>query len=282
MNRAVLAGGLGRWRSCQSLHLTTACRRLPTASAPASLWLSAAPDAQRWAPRAREAKPRRNSPGQDVLFHLGRRLATRRRATRRGPALCQRMPAPYGARGYPPRPGQSSRGACQAARPAGLLAQAHRPPRQEQASARVASSSGGRGWRAPHAWPRPAPWPLPGRGSAVSRSPGLGVRAGRTGRGVQVGRMAAASTRAAGRDCWRGACHTVFGGRVAAGRGPRGAVQPPAAPTRGVPVRRGGRLPRRGGVVRRGVVGGGRWSGGVKARPGASTCAQQGLASDAQ
>ncbi len=42
---------------------------------------------RRWAPRAREAKPRENSPGQEVLRLLGWYLATRGSTTRRRTAL---------------------------------------------------------------------------------------------------------------------------------------------------------------------------------------------------
>ena len=107
--------------SAPAPHRTTGCRRRQTASARASLPLFAAPEPQRWAPRAREAKPRGNSPGSEALPHLRGRLFTRGSITRRGTALLARVQAPRRTVGIPPRHGQAQSGVCNAARPAGPL-----------------------------------------------------------------------------------------------------------------------------------------------------------------
>ena len=135
-----------------------------------ALPLPGAGEAQRWAPRAREAKPRGNSPGQKVLRPLGGHLSTRGSTTRHRTTFRHRMQAPHRAEGLPPRPGQVQRGACDATRPA----PARTGPPSSQASAgrdrRVgeARRAGGR-WRV---WLSPAP--APGWGRAVARGKGHG------------------------------------------------------------------------------------------------------------
>jgi len=144
--------------------------------------------------------------------------------------------------------------------------------RQERAGAggpprrciRVASLYRLHGWRPSRAWPGPEPQSAPGCGSPAGRGPGQGVGgwSRRTGYPGGTGRR-------------------VRGGRGAAGRGPCGRVPHHPAPVCGVQVRRDGRRPRRGGVVRRDVVGR-RSARGVTAEPGARACAQPGTGADAQ
>src|SRR5262245_15871889 len=55
---------------------TTGCRRRQTASARTSLPLSAAPEPQRWAPKARGEKSRGPSQDPKALLHVGGRLST--------------------------------------------------------------------------------------------------------------------------------------------------------------------------------------------------------------
>ena len=150
-------------RRAVPLHLTSTCRRPPPASAPTSLRLPAAPEAQRWAPAARGEKPLRTLPRsggsappgrvsrQDREPHRTRDGAppTRAGVPRRGMRPCQGAPA-----------GRAS----DAGRPADARSQAMRPPRPARTweggpppSGRVASPCRGRGGSAQRARPGAAP-----------------------------------------------------------------------------------------------------------------------------
>src|SRR6266446_470702 len=73
-------GGGTRFSGEECWHtIMDCCKRRGTASAPTSLRLLPAPEAQRWAPRVQEEKPRRTSHGQEAPLPWGG-LAPRREA----------------------------------------------------------------------------------------------------------------------------------------------------------------------------------------------------------
>ena len=197
--------------------LTLACRRRQTASARPSLPLSAAPEAQRWAPRVREALPARSLPP------LGGHRATRGRPTRRGTGRRSRVRASYGEGCVPPRPGEDDGGAV-TRRGLGQRGARPRTPHRRRAPLapdrrcpvpvwRPRGPSAAGALRTPDVAPPPGTWVWWRAGASPRRAGTVGPRPRlRQARRARVGR-AEPST--------------------AGGRGTRGHGQPQPAPRRG-------------------------------------------------
>jgi len=211
----------------------------------------------RWAPAAREAKPRGNPPDQEARLHLGGRLSTRGSPPTRDSAPPSR-PGPRRTAGCPPRHGRAEGGACTRH---GRLDRSDRPCVPPGRWGRVPQGRRGAppGWR-----PRAA-----GVGG-VAGVPALDQR-----RGVAVRARGARAT-AGGAWCPGGGARVRHGGsgqgerarRVAGGRSrpPR-----PCPAPRGTEARRVG--PTRWGAPKacgRGPAGGGRPVG--RGRPGVPRC----------
>ena len=184
---------------------TTACRRPPTAYAPPSLRLPAAPEAQRWAPRVREETWPRHLPQSGSSPPPGRVSCQDEGhpPTRDGAPLVRAGSPPRGRLSPPGRAGTVRHVPCRLAR--GTAGTGRPAPTQRRACARglqrhgvvVASLCSRRGWRPSWAARGPAPRSVSGGGPSSRGRPRRG-RQGLVGQGVGAGWHAERRARRAG------------------------------------------------------------------------------------